>query len=120
MEVFLMATSVAETRQHALGAASGQGSELPPFALRTALKTLAECALRTAVMVVGRRIHQPAGNVGLEIPFSDGSTARVYRETVIERPAALRPAVLVVCFRLRRIHTSRAHTLFRWESEIGR
>ena len=114
-----MATSVAETRQQALGAATVQGSELPPLPLHEALRALAGCALRTGVLAWQRRIHQPAGNVGLEVAFGDGCTGRVYRETVIERPTARSPVVLVVCFRLRRIHGSWAHALFRWESELN-
>jgi membrane protein len=43
----------------------------------------------------------------------------VYRETVIDRPPALLPAVLVVSFRLRHVNRGWAHSLFRPESELN-
>ncbi len=43
----------------------------------------------------------------------------VYRETAVDRPAPVSPAVLVVCFRLRHVHSERLHALFRIESELN-
>jgi hypothetical protein len=71
------------------------------------------------VLIVGRRIHQPAGNLGRCIPFADGTSAQVYRETVIDAQPLERPAVLVVCFRLRGVRTEWGHSLFRLESELN-
>jgi hypothetical protein len=71
------------------------------------------------VLIRGRRIHQPVDHVGQRIPFGDGTTAEVYRETVIDGPAPLGPAVLIVCFRLRGIRGKWGHALFRLESELN-
>jgi hypothetical protein len=57
--------------------------------------------------------------VGREIRFGDGTSARVYRETNILRAPPSDPAVLVVGFRLRRVHRPWAHLLFRLESELN-
>jgi hypothetical protein len=70
-------------------------------------------------LIVGRRFHQPAGNIGRCISFADGTCARVYRETVIDRPPAQHPAVLIVCFRLRGVRAGWQHTLFRIESQLN-
>jgi hypothetical protein len=70
-------------------------------------------------MILRRRIHQPAENVGRRIRFADGTTAEVYRETVIDRPPPQLPVVLVVCFRLRGIRRGWGHALFRLESELN-
>ena len=40
---------------------------------------------------------------------------RVYRETIVDRPPAADPCILVVAFRLRAVR-GRGHPLFRWES----
>lgn len=108
-------------RRGALGAAarSSEYSELQPLPVTAAVRALASCAWRTSVLLLQRRIRQPAANVGCEIAFGDGSTGEVYRETVIERHATASPAVLVVCFRLRHVHSRWLHALFRLESELN-
>ena len=65
------------------------------------------------------RVRQPAASVGREITFADGSSSRVYRETVIADAACDDPVVLIVGFRLRRVRSERAHALFRLESELN-
>ena len=72
----------------------------------------------TALLAQGD-IRQPRHNVGREVRFGNGTCARVYRETVIVRPPPSEPAVLIVGFRLRRVHRARAHALFRMESELN-
>jgi len=62
-----------------------------------------------------RQIHLPAGHVGMRLRFADGTSARVYRETVTERGATTDPCVLVVEFKLRAVR-GRGHAAFRWES----
>src|SRR5262249_16391638 len=91
----------------------------PPLAPACAVKALLGCVLRTTFLVRGRRIRQPGGNVGLRIRFGDGTSSEVYRETVIDGPPAGMPTVLVVGFRLRGVHRSWAHALFRLESELN-
>lgn len=93
--------------------------EQPPIATGPALRALGRCAARTAVLVAGRRLHQPARHVGRRLRFADGTTAVVYRETVVDRRPTVDPAVLVVGFKLRRISRERAHALFRRESLLN-
>ncbi len=105
----------------ALGAAaisdvSGEEGRLP---LRCAIRALTGCVWRTAVLAARGRIRQPAGNVGRSVRFADGTSPTIYRETVIDRPPAAEPAVLVVCFRLRGVRRTWAHALFRTESELN-
>jgi hypothetical protein len=71
----------------------------------------------TVGMLRRREVHQPRGNVGRVIPFADGTTGRVYRETAVDRPAH-DPCVLVVSFRLRLVR-GRLHPLFRVESILN-
>ena len=54
----------------------------------------------------------------MRIRFADGTSARVYRETVVDRASVQDPCLLVVKFRLRFVH-GRAHALFRWESVLN-
>src|SRR4249920_4239259 len=98
----------------------GEGAitDRPPLASRAALRALANCATSTARLLRQRRIHLPAGHVGMRLRFADGTSARVYRETVVDRGATQDPCVLVVGFRLRAVH-GRGHTVFRWESLLN-
>lgn len=91
----------------------------PHDALGPALRSLGACAARTTTLVVQRRLHQPRDHVGQRCTFADGTTAAVYRETVVDRPPPTSPAVLVVRFRLRGVRTARLHALFRLESELN-
>ena len=91
----------------------------PHDALGPALRSLGRCAARTAALIAEGRVHQPRGHVGQRYTFADGTTAAVYRETVVDRPPPMSPAVLVVRFRLRGVHRPGLHTLFRLESELN-
>ena len=93
--------------------------EQPRLPFGAAAKALARCGLRTAALLARRRLHQPHENVGRQCEFADGTTSLVYRETVVDRAPPRAPAVLVVSFRLRRVHSPRAHALFRWESVLN-
>ena len=101
-----------------LGAGNSTAA-LGPLPFGRALTDLLRCGWRTTGLITRRRIHQPTGNVGLGVCFADGSRATVYRETVIDRTSPLAPAVLVVCFRLRRVSSAWQHGLFRLESELN-
>jgi len=96
----------------------GVVTERPPLALGAALWALAKCAMSTARLLWRRRLHLPAGHVGMRLRFADGTSAPVYRETVAGRGAARDPCVLVVEFRLRAVRGF-GHTLFRWESLLN-
>ena len=91
-------------------------SERPPVAPATAVRRLARCVLTTFWLLAHRRIHLPGGRVGLQLQFADGTVSKVYRETVVDRPATADPAVLFVGFRLRAVRGQLAHALFRFES----
>jgi hypothetical protein len=89
--------------------------EQPPLAYPAALRALAGCAAGTVLLLWRRRMHLPRQRTGRELSFADGTTARVYRETMVERTATQDPCVLVVAFRLRAVR-GRGHALFRRES----
>ena len=93
--------------------------EQPPLNLGAAMKAFGRCALRTAMLLAQRRLRQPRRHVGQCCRFADGTTARVYRETVIDRPPPEQPVVLVISFRLRHVRSPLAHALFRAESLLN-
>src|SRR5438093_4685009 len=88
--------------------------EQPPLAYGAALRALISCTANTA-RLRRRRIHLPAGHVGMRLRFADGTSGRVYRETIVDRGATADPCVLVVEFRLRAVR-GRGHAAFRAES----
>jgi hypothetical protein len=93
-------------------------NEQSPLAYRTALAALIGCAATTARLLRQRRIHLPTGQVGRRVRFEDGTSARVFRETVVDRGPAREPCALVVEFRLRGIR-GRGHAAFRRESLLN-
>jgi hypothetical protein len=72
----------------------------------------------TAQLLFARRVHLSRSRVGIELHFADGTTARVYRETVVDHDIVNEPCVLVVTFRLRFVR-GLMHRLFRWESLLN-
>jgi len=96
----------------------GAITEQPPLAYGAALRALIGCAARTARLLRRRRMHLPARHVGTRLRFADGTSARVYRETVVDRGATADPCVLVVEFRLRAVR-GRGHAAFRAESLLN-
>src|SRR6516164_1905897 len=93
-------------------------SDRAPLRYDAALRALAGCVVSTARLLWRRRVHLPAGQVGRRLRFADGTSARVYRETVVEPGATEDPCVLVVEFRLRAVR-GWAHAAFRWESLLN-
>jgi hypothetical protein len=93
-------------------------SDQAPLRYGAALRALAGCVVRTARLLWQRRVHLPAERVGRRPRFADGTSARVYRETVVERGATEDPCVLVVEFRLRAVR-GWAHAAFRAESLLN-
>ncbi|HEU4946436.1 MAG TPA: hypothetical protein VFT31_04730 [Kribbella sp.] len=89
-----------------------------PLPVRTAFAAVLRCCGTTVRMLLRRRIHQPENHLGMRLHFADGTSAVVYRETVIERQPATEPCALIVCFRLRAVR-GRAHAAFRWESLLN-
>ena len=92
--------------------------ERPPMRLRSAARAVLRCAFRTAVLLARHRVRQPHDNLGRVLHFADGTSARVYRETVVRRHPTTAPATLVVEFRLRWVR-GRGHALFRAESLLN-
>ena len=93
-------------------------NEKPPLCYPAALWALIGCALRTGRLLTGHRLHLPDAHIGLRLRFADGSTGRVYRETVAGHGPVRAPCVLVVEFRLRGVR-GWGHAAFRWESLLN-
>jgi len=98
--------------------ASARVGDASPLPLPAAAVAVARCAARTAVLLGRRRVHLPRGNLGLRLRFGDGSTGRVYRETVVDDPPLTSRCVLVVSFRLRGVR-GRGHRAFEVESVLN-
>jgi len=81
------------------------------------LADVIRCIGATASLLGRHRVRQPTVRVDRRIRFADGSSARIYRETVVDRPVS-EPAVLIVGFRLRGVRGV-GHALFRLESELN-
>jgi hypothetical protein len=92
--------------------------ERPPLPYPAALRAVARCAASTARLLRQHRLRLPARWVGTRLRFADGTSARVYRETVADRGATQDPCVLVVEFRLRAVRGP-GHAAFRWESLLN-
>ena len=58
------------------------------------------CALQTLGLVALGRIGMPKHEVGRIVAFADGSTSRIYRETVARGQRAADPVLLAVRFQL--------------------
>jgi hypothetical protein len=97
------------------GAAWADG---PPLAYPAALRALAGCAVRVATLLCRRRMHLPARWVRTRLRFADGTSALVYRETVIDYGAVPGRCVLVVTFTLRAVR-GWGHAVFRAESLLN-
>jgi hypothetical protein len=93
-------------------------NEQSPLAYPAALAALAGCVATTARLLLRRRIHLPAQQVGRRVRFADGTSARVFRETVVDRGTTRDPCALVVEFRLRAVR-GRGHAAFRRESLLN-
>jgi len=77
-------------------------------------------ALTTAALLVRRQLVLPRDHAGAQLHFEDGTTSRVYRETVLRGEPCREPALLVVQFRLKLIgRNPLMHALFRAESILN-
>jgi hypothetical protein len=81
---------------------------------RTAAGELLRCVAATARLLAQSGTHLPRRLVGTHLQFANGTCARVFRETTVDRAEPQDPCLLVVRFRLR-IHRGRGHRFFRWE-----
>lgn len=90
----------------------------PPLPIGAATRAILRCIAVSIRLLIARRLHQPTRFMGRYLHFADGSSARVYRETVVDGPPPESPTVLVVGFRLRWVR-GWGHTVFRWESLLN-
>jgi hypothetical protein len=93
-------------------------AERPPLTYPAALRALAGCMANTGRLLWQRRMHLPRERVGMQLRFADGTSARVYRETAVDRGPTLDPCVLIVEFRLRAVRGG-GHAAFRLESMLN-
>lgn len=93
-------------------------SEQEPLPRGTAIAAVAGSVASAVRLLATRRVRHPRENVRRRLRFADGTEGLVYRETVLDRPLAADPCVLVVTFRLRGVR-GRGHTAFRWESWLN-
>ena len=89
-----------------------------PLPYRTAAWALVRCVGSAVGLLVGSRLRLPRDRVGRQLRFADGTSARVYRETVVAGRATTEPCVLFVAFRLRFVR-GWGHALFRAESLLN-
>jgi hypothetical protein len=92
-------------------------NEQVPLPYGVAAQALIRCVASTVRLLARRCIHLRSEHVGMRLRFADGTSARVYRETVVDG-APEDPCVLLVEFRLRLVR-GRGHALFRWESLLN-
>ena len=76
------------------------------------------CVLTSMGMLARREVRLLHGNLSRELHFADGSSTRVYRETVVPGRTPKEPCFLAVSFRLRHVRGV-GHRLFRWESILN-
>lgn len=95
-------------------------NEQVPLPYRTAAWEEVRCIANTARLLAQRRIHLSSEHVGMRLRFGDGTSAQVYRETVVDGTPVY-PCALVVEFKLWTwaVRGQRTHTLFRWESLLN-
>jgi hypothetical protein len=89
-----------------------------PLPHATAWRGVSRCVASSLGLLARGRIHRRRDHVGRVIRFADGNEGRVFRETVVDRPPAADPCVLVVAFRLRGVH-GRGHAAFERESLLN-
>ena len=89
-----------------------------PLPLRTACWAELRCIANTIRLLSCGRVRQPTQHVGEVLHFADGSSASVYRETVVDHVSRIEPTALVVEFRLRFVR-GRGHAWFRAESILN-
>lgn len=91
--------------------------EKRPLRLSTAIVDLARCVVRSAALICRGAVRQPRDAVGRRVIFADGTSARIYRKTAVDREPA-DPCALVVEFRLRGV-SGWGHAAFRAESLLN-
>lgn len=93
--------------------ATDRPDAIRPLALPVALWRILRCVAVTVILLARGRLHQPVTKVGERLTFGDGTSAPVYRETVVDRAPLSEPTVLVVTFRMRLLNGRRGQAYFR-------
>src|SRR5689334_14623100 len=93
-------------------------NEQTPLPRGVAAQGVIRCIARTVQLFVQRRVRFPRDHLDMQLHFANDTSARVFRETVVDRGPTLDPCVLVVEFRLRLVR-GWAHALFRRESLLN-
>ncbi len=83
-----------------------------------AMDALGGCIGRTAAMLFHEQLHEPTDKIDREVLWADGTTSRVYRETVADH-GPVEPCTLLVRFRLRGVRRPAVHAVFRFLSEVN-
>ncbi len=89
-------------------------NEQRPLPRHVAAREVVRCAAVTARLLARRETHLRSQRVGMRVAFADGTSARVFRETVVDGGQPPDSCMLVVAFRLRFLR-GRWHSLFLWE-----
>lgn len=92
--------------------------EQPPLSRGVAWRAMGHSIAVTVKLLAERRVHLRSDRVGARLRFADGTSAQVYRETVVDSPDLEEPCVLLVEFRLRGVR-GKAHAAFRLESQLN-
>jgi hypothetical protein len=92
--------------------------EQTPLPRGVAAGGVIRCVATTVQLLLHHRVHLPKEHVGMRLRFANGTSAPVFRETVVDRGPTLDPCVLVVEFRLRFVR-GWGHALFRRESLLN-
>jgi hypothetical protein len=85
-----------------------------PLPRAVAARAVGRCALRSVQLLGQRKTHLLKEKVGLELRFGDGTSGRVFRETIVDQPTPEDPCILIVGFRLHLLRGS-WHKVFLWE-----
>lgn len=88
-----------------------------PLPVPEAATAVVSCAVDTAGLLWHRRIRWPSSRLGTRLRFADGTSGRIFRETVIPG-TAVEPCLLAVTFRLVLLRGA-AHLVFERESILN-
>lgn len=92
---------------------TGRTGAVRPLPPAVALGRLVRCGVKTVALIARGRLHQPDTSVGERFGFADGTSAVVYRETVVDRRPMREPVLLAVEFRMWLLNGHRGQTFFR-------
>jgi len=96
----------------------GAMNEQAPLPRGVAAQGVIRCIARTVQLFAQRRVRFPRDHLDMRLRFANNTSARVFRETAVDRGPTIDPCVLVVEFRLRLVR-GWCHALFRRESLLN-